>query len=66
MYKSMKVEEEIDCAENALLILNCSISNNILLADDNDYMRYILEIEKNDSTPDKYPRKPGKAKKKPL
>ena len=66
MYKSMKVEEEIDCAENALSILNCSISNNILLADDNDYMRYILEIEKNDSTPDKYPRKPGKAKKKPL
>lgn len=66
MYKSMKVEEEIDCAKNALFILNCSISNNILLADDNDYMRYILEIEKNDSTPDKYPRKPGKAKKKPL
>ena len=62
----MKVEEEIDCAENALSILNCSISNNILLADENDYMRYILEIEKNDFTPDKYPRKPGKAKKKPL
>lgn len=66
LYKSVKVAEEIDCAKNALFILNCSIYNNILLANENDYQRYILEIRKNDCTPDKYPRKPGKAKKKPL
>lgn len=66
MYKSVKVEEEINSAENALSILNCSINKNILLSDENDFIRYILEIEKEEVTPDKYPRKPGKAKKAPL
>ncbi|MCI9410568.1 MAG: 16S rRNA (guanine(527)-N(7))-methyltransferase RsmG [Eubacterium sp.] len=66
MYKSVKVEEEINSAENALSILNCSINKNILLSDENDFIRYILEIVKEEATPDKYPRKPGKAKKAPL
>lgn len=66
MYKSLKVEEEICSAQNALSILNCSINKNILLTDENDFRRYILEIKKDDCTPCKYPRKPGKAKKTPL
>lgn len=66
MYKSLKVEEEIASAKNALFTLNCSISKNIQLTEDGDFQRYILEIKKEDFTPDKYPRKPGKAKKKPL
>lgn len=66
MYKSVKVEEEIYSAENALSILNCSINKNILLSDENNFIRYILEIVKKEATPDKYPRKPGKAKKAPL
>lgn len=66
MYKSVKVEEEIYSAENALSILNCSINKSILLSDENNFIRYILEIEKKEATPDKYPRKPGKAKKAPL
>lgn len=66
MYKSLKVEEEIELSKNALSILNCSINNKILLAEEEDFQRYILEIKKENFTPDKYPRKPGKAKKKPL
>ncbi len=66
LYKSLKVEEEICSAQNALSILNCSINKNILLSVENDFRRYILEIKKDDSTPSKYPRKPGKAKKAPL
>lgn len=66
MYKSLKVEEEIELSKNALSILNCSINKKILLAEEEDFQRYILEIKKENFTPDKYPRKPGKAKKKPL
>ncbi len=66
MYKSLKVEEEIELSKNALSILNCSINKKILLAEEEDFQRYILEIKKENFTPEKYPRKPGKAKKKPL
>ena len=66
MYKSLKVKEEIESAKNSLLTLNCFICKNILLAEEEDFQRYILEIKKEDYTPDKYPRKPGRAKKKPL
>lgn len=66
MYKSLKVEEEIELSKNALSILNCSINKKILLAEEEDFQRYILKIKKENFTPDKYPRKPGKAKKKPL
>lgn len=38
MYKSVKVEEEIYSAENALSILNCSINKNILLSDENNFI----------------------------
>ena len=61
-----KVEEEIESSKNSLFILNCSINNKILLAEEEDYQRCILEIKKENYTPDKYPRRPGKAKKKPL
>ena len=66
LYKSLKVEEEIESSKNSLFILNCSINNKILLAEEEDYQRCILEIKKENYTPDKYPRRPGKAKKKPL
>lgn len=66
LYKSLKVEEEIELSKNSLFILNCSINNKILLAEEEDYQRCILEIKKENYTPDKYPRRPGKAKKKPL
>lgn len=66
MYKSLKVEEEIELSKNALSILNCSINKKILLAEEEDFQRYILKIKKENFTPEKYPRKPGKAKKKPL
>ncbi len=66
MYKSLKVEEEIELSKNALSILNCSINKKKLLAEEEDFQRYILEIKKENFTPEKYPRKPGKAKKKPL
>lgn len=66
LYKSLKVEEEIESSKNSLSILNCSINKKILLAEEEDYQRCILEIKKENYTPDKYPRRPGKAKKKPL
>lgn len=66
LYKSKKVNEEINDSENALHLLNCKIRNNIELVNEDDYLRYLLEIEKVDHTPDKYPRKAGKPKKKPL
>lgn len=66
LYKSKKVNEEIRDSENALHLLNCKIRDNIELVNEDDYLRYLLEIEKVDHTPDKYPRKAGKPKKKPL
>lgn len=66
MYKSMKVMEEMCNSENALSQLNCSIHANILLAEEYHYKRYVLEITKNEHIPQRFPRKPGKAKKKPL
>ena len=66
LYKSKKVNEEIRDSENALHLLNCKIRDNIELVNEDDYLRYLLEIEKVDHTPNKYPRKAGKPKKKPL
>lgn len=65
-YKSKKVIQEMQDSENALNLLNCVIQNNIKLVDEDDYLRYLIEIRKADYTPDKYPRKAGKPKKKPL
>lgn len=66
LYKSKRVTQEIQEAENALSILNCQVKENIQLINDMDYERFILEIEKLDNTPSKYPRKAGIPKKKPL
>ncbi len=66
LYKSKKVTQEIEEANNALQILNCSLTTNIQLSDEEDFERYVLCIEKIEHTPDKYPRKAGIPKKKPL
>lgn len=66
LYKSKKVTEEIEKAENAFHVLNCNIEKILNPADESDYERYILEIVKSDFTPEKYPRKAGKPKKNPL
>lgn len=66
LYKSKKITQEIEEAKNAFHILNCNIEKILNLADEKDYERYILKINKNDFTPNKYPRKAGKPKKNPL
>lgn len=66
LYKSKKIIQEIEEAKNAFHILNCNIEKILNLADEKDYERYILKINKNNFTPNKYPRKAGKPKKNPL
>lgn len=66
LYKSVKVQEEIEEAYNALELLNCDVRQLTKLADESDFQRYILEIYKQGQTPAKYPRKAGKPKKDPL
>ena len=66
LYKSVKVQEEIEEARNALKLLNCDIKQLTELADESDFQRYILEISKKEITPLKYPRRAGKPKKNPL
>lgn len=66
LYKSKKITQEIEEAKNAFHILNCNIEKILNLADEKDYERYILKINKNNFTPNKYPRKAGKPKKNPL
>lgn len=66
LYKSKKITQEIEEAKNAFHILNCNIEKILNLADEKDYERYILKINKNNFTSNKYPRKAGKPKKNPL
>lgn len=66
LYKSRKTGEEIESAANAFSVLNCSLVDDKKIADEEEFQRYILEIKKNQPTPDKYPRKAGKPKKHPL
>lgn len=66
LYKSVKVQEEITEAYNALELLNCNVKRLIKLADELDFQRYILEINKRGQTPLKYPRRAGRPKKDPL
>lgn len=66
LYKSKKVSEEIKIANNALNILNCRIIQCIVVSAEQDPQRFVLEIEKKNFTPEKYPRKAGKPKKYPL
>ena len=67
--KSNNIDEEINNSKNALKILNCKISNKYSYnykVNDEIYNRYILEVIKESSTPNKYPRNFGKIKKNPL
>lgn len=66
LYKSKKTNQEIEEGKKALEILNCSVSQLMELAKEPDYERYLLEIVKNSNTPQCYPRKAGKPKKRPL
>lgn len=66
LYKSRKVYEEIGEAENSLNILNCKETDCIKIADEAEFQRFLLNIEKTDNTPQKYPRRAGKPKKNPL
>ena len=66
LYKSKKSEDEMREAKHALSELNCTISDICELWKDESIERYILNIKKYNQTPDKYPRRAGKPKKKPL
>ena len=67
--KSNNLEDEIKISNNALKVLNCKISNKYEYSykvNNELYNRYISEVLKTSSTPDKYPRNFGKIKKNPL
>ncbi len=66
LYKSKKTDEEVKESANALDILKCNVEEIICLANEDDFERYLVKIQKVDNTPDKYPRKAGKPKKNPL
>lgn len=66
LYKSIKIDQEVDESKHALDELNCKVGEICTLSDDEDYKRYIIEIHKIKETPTKYPRKAGKPKKNPL
>lgn len=66
LYKSRNTCSEIESAANAFSVLNCRLVDDKKIADEEEFQRYILEIEKNKSTPEKFPRKAGKPKKYPL
>lgn len=69
LMKGDNVEEEINNAKKALSILNCKILNKhtySYIVNKEEYKRTILEINKYDTTPIKYPRNYGKIKKNPL
>lgn len=69
LLKSNNAEIEINNARNAMKILNCKITNiyeysyNI---DDEIFTRKVINIQKINNTPKKYPRNYGKIKKSPL
>lgn len=66
LYKSKKISQEIEDAANALNVLNCHIVECMEVLNKQDLQRFVLEIEKKEHTPEKYPRKAGKPKKYPL
>ncbi len=67
-YKSLKAEEEIKNAKNALKILNAEITEQIeySLPIETENKRVLIIIRKNAQTPGIYPRKNGLILKKPL
>ena len=67
--KGDNVDEEIKVSSNALKVLNLKLLRKNLYSynvKNEEYKRSILEIEKINETPKKYPRNYGKIKKKPL
>ena len=67
-YKSIKAEEELSKAENAIKILGVKLVNKIeyYLPLENSPKRVLLVFKKVKDTPDIYPRKNGIISKKPL
>ena len=66
-YKSSDIDEELDNGRNAVSILGGEIDDVIKVQiPDTDYERSLVVINKVEPTPDKYPRKAGAPKKKPL
>ena len=67
--KGDNVDEELKVSSNALKVLNLKLLRKNLYSynvKNEEYKRSILEIEKINETPKKYPRNYGKIKKKPL
>lgn len=66
-YKSADIEEELDNGRNAISILGGEFDRVVKVKIPNaDYERSLVIINKKEATPDKYPRKAGTPKKKPL
>ncbi|MDI6601528.1 MAG: 16S rRNA (guanine(527)-N(7))-methyltransferase RsmG [Thermoanaerobacteraceae bacterium] len=66
-YKGRDPEEEIANAKNALKIFSCSIKDIYeYVLPDSDIKHTLVIIEKNNKTPDKYPRPTAKIVKNPL
>ncbi|MBR1908861.1 16S rRNA (guanine(527)-N(7))-methyltransferase RsmG [bacterium] len=67
-YKSIKADEEIKNAKNALKVLNCEIVDKIeyKLPIEEENKRVLIIVRKNSETESIYPRKNGMISKKPL
>ncbi len=66
-YKSEKVTEEIQMAQNAIQILGGEVSvKKVFLLPNSDIYRNLFQIKKVKATPKKYPRKAGLPSKAPL
>ena len=67
-YKSIKADEEIKSAKNALQILNAEVIDKIeySLPIKENNKRVLVIVKKTGKTPDIYPRKNGLIEKKPL
>ena len=66
-YKSEKIAEEMEAAENAISILGGEVKDQIeFMLPDSDIYRNLFQIKKVKATPKKYPRKAGLPSKEPL
>lgn len=69
LLKGEKIKDEILISKKALEILKCNIVDQYeysYIVNNEEYKRYIIDIEKIGKTPNKYPRNFGKIKKNPL
>lgn len=66
-YKSEKISEEFEMAENAISFLGGRVKNQVeFTLPDSDIYRNLFVIEKIKETPKKFPRKAGLPSKEPL